>query len=220
MKNIFFILFIIAGGIYAYGSIENIEILKTIGVFSMSPCLLIYYLFNAKKISLRYTLAIVVVFFADISFQIEPNNILREALTIGFYIIINALISFIIIERNNFIGIKRSVLLSLLLGLIFIVLDYLVFKDSQVIILSSGVYFVSLSILCSFSISFYTKTKSKESLFFLIGTTSHIFASFAKGFEYIYNTPQSIIAFVLFYGICNYFYANAIVLINTKEERL
>lgn len=218
MKKILFILFIIAGITYTHGSIKNIEILKDIGVFSMAPILLLYYLFNTKKISVFYVLAVLFVFLADISFQINPNNIMREVLTIGFYIIVNAFISFIIIERNRFIGTKSSFLLSLFLGAIFIILDFFAFKNSEIIILSSGVYFVSLSILCSFSIAYYVRTKSKESLFFLIGTISHIFASFSKGFEYIYNTPLSIISFVLFYGICNYFYANAAINMYAKEK--
>lgn len=219
MKNIFLILFILVAATYAYGSIQSIAILKNIGVYLMAPVLLIYYLFNAKKISIFYVLAVLFVFLADISFQINPNNIMREVLTIGFYIIVNAFISFIIIERNHFIGIKKSFLLSLFLGVIFIILDYFAFKNSEVIILSSGVYFISLSILCSFSIAYYVRTKSKESLFFLIGTISHIFGSFAKGFEYIYNNTSSIIAFVLFYTICNYFYANAVILIHSKKDR-
>lgn len=218
MRVVIYTIYIVASMLYYYGYIEDNELYKKIGLLSLMPCLAIHYFTNTKKALTPYVLALIFAFLGDIAFLINPDNLAREALTIGSYIIMNALMTFIILEKIEFKGVKRSFIISSILGIVFLVFNYLVFKQSEKIVLASAVYFVSLAILCASSISFYLKKKSKVSIYFLLASITHIFASFAKGYEYMYNNSSSVIVFLLFYGICNYFYVNAAIMVSENKS--
>lgn len=218
MKIIIYVIYIIASALYYYGYIEDNELYKKIGLLSLIPCLAVYYFTNTKKTLIPYILALIFAFLGDVSFLINPENLTREALTIGSYIIMNALMTFIILEKIEFKGIKRNFIISTILGVVLLVFNYLVFNQSEKVILASAVYFVSLSILCATSVSFYLREKSTVSKYFLLASIAHTFASFAKGYEYLYNTSLSILAFLLFYGVCNYFYVNAAVMVSENKN--
>lgn len=218
MKIVIYTIYVIASILYYYGYIEDNEVYRKTGLLSLIPCLAIYYFSNTKKVLGPYVLALIFAFLADISFLINPEKLTREALTIGSYIVMNSLLTFIALERIEFKGIKKNFIISLILGIVFLVLNHFVFNQSEKIILASAVYFISLSILCASSISLYLREKSKVSVYFLTASIAHIFASFAKGHEYIYNTPINIIVFLLFYGVCNYFYVNAAVMVSENKN--
>lgn len=218
MKIVIYTIYIIASIFYYYGYIEDNEVYRKVGLLSLIPCLAIYYFSNTKKVSSPYVLALIFAFIADLSFLINPEKLIREALTIGSYIVMNSLLTFIVLEKIEFKGIKKKIIISLILCIVLLVLNKLVFNQSEKIILATAVYFVSLSILCATSISLYLREKSKVSIYFLVASIAHIFASFAKGHEYIYNTPINIIMFLLFYGVCNYFYVNAAIMISENKN--
>lgn len=210
MKNIFFILFCIACITYGYGSIQNHELIKQIGLYSTTPFLFAHYIFNTKRVEMFYVLAMLFTFFGDTSFHLNPNGIAREALTIGAYIFVTAFFTLIILERKKFTEIKKNIFIAIGLGIVFLIVNYTVFREKKQIIFATAIYFTSLSILCATGISFYIKNKTKESLYFLIGAIGIFLASIAKSYEYLEKTPLSIILNILFYIISNLFFLKGI----------
>lgn len=217
MKNIFFIFFTIACITYGYGSIENYELLKKIGLYTTTPFLFIHYIANTKKVELFYVLAMLFTFLGDTSFHLNSNGIAREALTIGAYIFVTTFFTLIILERKQFLGMKKVILASLLLGVCFLIINYTLFKKAQVLF-ATAVYFISLSILCASSISFYFNTKTKESLYFLIGAIGIFCASLAKSLEYLEKTSLSILLNIIFYVMSNLYFVKGILIKNKKSE--
>lgn len=211
MKNIFFILFCIACITYGYGSIQNYEFIRQIGLYATTPCLLIHYLINTKRIELFYLLALLFTFFGDTSFHLNPDGVAREALTIGAFIFVSSFFTLIILERKKFSEIRKTIFISLALAVLFLIINYTLFKESKQIIFATAIYFTSLSILCATSISFYVKAKTKESLYFLIGAIGIFLASIAKSYEYLEKTSLSIILNIIFYIISNLFFLKGVL---------
>lgn len=220
MKNFFFILFIIACITYGYGSIQNFQLLKQIGLYTATPFLFMHYLVNTQKVELIYILMLLFTFLGDNSFHLHSNGIAREALTIVAFIFVSSFFTMLILERKQFTGMRKIILTSLLIGIFFLIINYTLFKDTKQVLYAVAVYFVSLSILCATSISFYIKTKTKESLFFLIGSIGLFFASIAKSYEYLEKTPLSIMLNILFYIISNLYFVKAVLIKHKRTEKL
>lgn len=220
MKNIFFILFVVACIIYCYGHIGNNETLKNIGVFSLAPSLLIHYILNTKKIKALYILVIVFSFFGDTSFHLE-NNIAREPLTILSYIFLIFFMTLIVLERIEFKELRRTAYLTGIILVVLLAINYSIFKNEKYLILTTAVYFIALSVLSALCISFYKKTKSKEAGYYLLGTIAFVLASITKSLEYLDQLkPVSIILNVSFYIITFYFYSKAILVMNKPADSL
>lgn len=218
MKNVFFILFTIACICYSYGSVKNIEVLKLIGLYTTIPFLLVHYLINTKKVELLYLLALAFIFIGDNSFHFEPDKISREVLTIVAFIFVSSFFTLLILIRKKFSGFKQIILIALPVIVLFLAVNFILFKDTKQVLYATGVYFISQSILCATSIAFYTEAKTKESLYFLIGSIGFFCASIAKGFEYIEKTPVSIMVNILFYVVSSLYFVKGVTEKYNKTE--
>lgn len=211
MKNIFFILFTIACITYGYGSIESNELLKQIGLYTTTPFLLAHYIVNTKRVELFYLLALLFTFLGDTAFHLKSGGIAREAITIGAFIFVSSFFTILILERKQFTGFKKIMFSSLVIAILFLIVNYSLFKESKQILFATAVYFISLAIMCASSIWFHKKVRTKESLYFLIGAIGLFLASIAKSYEYLEKTPISIIFNIICYVISNLYFVKGVL---------
>lgn len=211
MKNILLVLYVLSGVLFCYGNITDNIFLITIGIFSIVPCIAIYYLLTAKKKNFIYLIALIAAYIGDVTF-FNKQNISIDLVSLGGFIIFNLLIMIIVSEKMKLVKFRKILFITPILVSIFLAITYYVFKTVDQIFFAIGIYFLSLSLLTSFCIVYYRKTKSKNSLFFLVGVTSYIVASISKEFQYI-NSATNLLFLIntLAYLSTQYFYCKAML---------
>lgn len=216
MRNLTLILYLFAGIIFGYGNITENELLSRIGIFSIIPCILSYYLLENKKINLIYLVALISAYVGDITFGKKDINI--DLISLAGFIIFNLLLVIIVSEKMQQIRLRKTLIITHLLAIALLSISYRIVETVDETFIAISIYFFSLSLLCSLCILYYTKAKSKSSLYFLIGVLSFIIASISKQFEYTKNTTYLIIIInAVAYLSTQYFYCKAI-LENSSEH--
>lgn len=210
MSNLILILYLIARFVFGYGNITENELLTRIGIFSIVPCILCYYFLENKKTNLTYVVALMAVYIGDITFN--KTDLKVDLISVSGFIFFNLIMIVIVFERIKYLKLRKVLLTTHLLVITLISITYFITQifDTKLIIIS--IYLFSLSLLCSLCISYYVKSKSKDSLYFLIGVLSYIIASISKQYEYIEKTTALIVVInVCSYLSAQYFYCKAIL---------
>lgn len=221
MRNIFLIFFYLFGILYCYGKITNNNLAITTGIYGIVPSIILHYLFNSQNKNLIYLVALVSSYIGDITFY--KNDINIDLISLGGFITFNLLILVIVYEKMKLVKFRKVFIISPILILIFMVTTYAIFDTIDHKFLAISIYFISLSLLVSFCIQYYINTKSKISLYFLIGAISYIIASISKEFEYVdSNNTLIIIINIAAYLATHHFYYSAILKCDNKllDEKL
>lgn len=218
MRNIFLILSVIAVLCYSYGKVTSDQIFSSIGIYSLVPLLLTHYLINKKeRTNLTYITATLAAYIGDLYFFNVDVSI--NVLSMGGFIIFNLLMTLVVFEKMNIIEFRKTLLTSLLLTAIFMLITYFVFIEFDKTIIIILIYFLSLSFLISLCALNYKTTKTKASLFFLLGVCSYIIASISTEFIYLKKTNILILLInPITYYLTNYFYAVAMIERSEKDK--
>lgn len=210
MSNLILILYLFAGIVFGYGNITENELLSKIGIFSIIPCILSYYLLENKKTNIIYVIALIAAYVGDITFGKKDINI--DLISLAGFIIFNLLLVIIVSEKMQQIKLRKVLIIAHLLAIVLLSISYRIVETVDETFIAISIYFFSLSLLCSLCILYYTKAKSKGSLYFLVGVLSFIIASISKQFEYTKSTTYLIIIInVVAYLSTQYFYCKAIL---------
>lgn len=214
MKNLLLILFYTAGIIYCFGNLTENNLITSIGLYSIIPCIFFHYIINnISKVNFIYVIALVSSYLGIILFY--TNNIRVNAPALAGFSLFNLMMVIIVFEKMKSVNFKKILPIAIVLILTFTFLTYEIFNFFNFKFFAVAIYFTSLSLMIAFSYTFWSENKSKASIFFLLGVFSYIVTSVSTEFLYLNKlTILMTILNTLSYSITHYCYYKAVTLEN------
>lgn len=207
-ENIFLFLFFVFAFSYGYSLIVvNNGLIYVLKPFIV-PSLVLHYVINVEEKNNFYIIALFFAFLGDLFFSIPTED--GFLIAMSSFVIFNLFIMIIVSESAGEIKIS-NLFLSMMpfLILLFIIINYLFSKLGAKSILLT-IYGVILVFLCTFSLYYYIKTRSKMALYFLLGSLLFVLAGVSKGLkEFDVDTSFLKIMNNVSYTFSLYFYYRA-----------
>lgn len=214
MKNILLILFYVAGILYCFGNLTDNSLISSLGLYSIIPCIFLHYIINnIRKINFIYVIALVSSYLGIILFY--TNNIRINAPALAGFSLFNLMMVLIVFEKMKSVNFNKILPIAIVLIATFTFLTYEIFNFFDIKFFAVAIYFTSLSLMIAFSYTFWSESKSKASILFLIGVLSYIVTSVSTEFLYLNKlTILMTILNTLSYSISHYCYYKAVTLEN------
>jgi len=212
IKNTFLIVFFSAAFVYGYANIIDDQDFVFLTKFFLVPSLSVHYVTTSKQKKNIYILALLFASVGDLLFS--SSTIDFKMMGIGCFILFNISIINLCCEKIGLFNSSKVILSGLPFFIIFLsIFLYLFSNDINSEIYLIILYFISLSLLCSFTIYYYLKTKLKAPLFILIGALLLFITNITKAVEY-FNTAINIAKIINIgcYAASHYFFYKAMEL--------
>lgn len=209
-KNVFLLLFFLFAFGYGYSLVVDIESFEYFLKPFIVSSLLIHYLINSKERKMFFIAALFFALLGDLLFNIVTPNTFVYAM--GSFLIFNLFIMMIVTEEAGEIRLSHFLLNVTPFLLLFFIIIYFLMENVGVMAILMGVYGIVLVVLCSFSLYYLIRTKSKIAIYFFLGSILFVIAGLTKVLkDYFGVTDQLRIFNTLSYTFSLFCYYKAVV---------
>lgn len=178
-KNITTILFFITSLVYVYYKVFfDIDRLLALKIL-MNSLLVINYFLSTKKIDLLFSAILILELIGGGIFIANDENIV---LGMGFFFIINLMLTLIVTKKTELINSKDTLIMTLIVSIIVVTATYFTFLSMGYIKLFIMLFAVVFSLLMSFSFINFKKTPNHYSFLFFLGVFLFLLRYLAGGY--------------------------------------
>lgn len=206
-NNVFLIVFITSClYIYARATLNRdiLIIAKPVSILSI----ITYYVFKASKVNYLHFLILLIYFTCDLLFLFLDKNGLFIGLT--FYFIASSMLSVDIIGRIKTFEVKDFLKILLPTAVVMLSLFYFIFIDIGIIKIAVLLFSISLILLVSSALFYYSKVTSKKAVWVLLGAllffVCNLFAAINEFVDtnHLYGIMSSLFYVISLLCIINY----------------